>query len=246
MGVQVAVVGATGRLGQVVCQVVADQDGFELAHRLGSHSNLDELQGADLVIDVTVPGVSETVVSHALHHGARVLVGTSGWDQAKIRELESRLDEAAGATVMIVPNFSLGSTLATQLARIAARHFQSVEIIEAHHQDKVDSPSGTAKRTAELIAAERLERGGVIAQHTNQVARGEAIEGVPVHSLRLSGVIARQEVIFGGQSETLSISHETLSADSYRSGIALAMSWVMQKDGLTVGLEQALGLDGLG
>ena len=246
MSVQVAVVGATGRLGRVVCQVVDATAGFELAKELGSHSSLDELQGADLVIDVSLPGVSESVVEAALHHGAKVVVGTSGWDADKLETLRKRLADAPGAAVMVVPNFSVGSVLGTHLSTIAAEFFDSVEIIEAHHQNKVDSPSGTAKRTAELIAAERLQRGGVIAPHTNQVARGEAIEGVPVHSLRLSGVIARQEVIFGGQSETLSISHETLSADSYRAGIALAMSWVMQHDGLTVGLEQALGLDGLG
>ena len=242
MSVQVAVVGATGRLGRVVCQVVDATAGFELAKEVGSHSSLDELQGADLVIDVSLPGVSQSVVEAALHHGAKVLVGTSGWDADKLETLRKRLADAPGAAVMVVPNFSVGSVLGTHLSTLAAEFFDSVEIIEAHHQDKVDSPSGTARRTAERIAEVRNRHGGVVAPHSNQTARGDDIHGVSVHSMRLAGVVAQQEVVFGGTAETLSIRHDTHSADAYRHGIALAMKAVMDQEGLVVGLDQVLGL----
>ena len=242
MSTRVAVVGASGRLGSVVCQVIDATAGFELAAQLGSHSNLDELQGMDLVIDVSLPAVSESVVDAALHHGARVLVGTSGWDADRIEALRKKMGDAHGVAVMIVPNFSVGSMVGTHLALIAAQFFDSVEIIEAHHQHKIDSPSGTARRTAERIAAVRDQFGGVSAPHSNQTARGDDIHGVSVHSMRLAGVVAKQEVVFGGNAETLSIQHDTYSADAYRHGIGLALKAVMVQEGLVVGLDQVLGL----
>ncbi len=242
MSVQVAVVGATGRLGRVVCQVVDATTGFELTAQLGSRDSLDDLQGAQLVIDVSLPGISPAVVDAALHHGAKVLVGTSGWDSDKLDALEKKLADAPGSAVMVVPNFSVGSVLGTHLASIAAEFFDSVEIIEAHHQAKVDSPSGTARRTAERIAEVRARHGGVVAPHSNQTARGDDILGVSVHSMRLAGVVAQQEVVFGGTAETLSIRHDTYSADAYRHGIALAMTAVMAQQGLVVGLDAVLGL----
>ena len=179
MSVQVAVVGATGRLGQVVCEVVEATEGFDLHASLGSHSSLDELQGSDLVIDVSLPGVSESVVDQALHFGAKVLVGTSGWDADRLHRLDKKLADAPGAAVLVVPNFSVGSVVATALAEKGAQFFRSIEIIETHHQDKVDSPSGTARRTAERLAAIRDERGGTDTPHSNQTARGETIQGNP-------------------------------------------------------------------
>ena len=243
MSVQVAVVGATGRLGQVVCEVVEATEGFDLHASLGSHSSLDELQGSDLVIDVSLPGVTESVVDQALHFGAKVLVGTSGWDADRLHRLDKKLADAPGAAVLVVPNFSVGSVVATALAAKAAEFFRSIEIIETHHQDKVDSPSGTARRTAERLAAIRDERGGTDTPHSNQTARGETIQGIPVHSLRLAGAVAKQEVVFGGVAESLTITHDTVSADAYRHGIETALHAVMDQDGLVVGLDRALGVD---
>ena len=243
MSVQVAIVGATGRLGRVVSDVVDATDGFDIHAKLGSHSSLDELQGADLVIDVSLPAVTESVVDQALHHGAKVLVGTSGWDADRLHTLQKKLADAPGAGVLVVPNFSVGSVVATALAEKAAEYFRSIEIIETHHQDKVDSPSGTARRTAERLAAIRDERGGTDTPHSNQTARGETIQGIPVHSLRLAGAVAKQEVVFGGTAESLTITHDTVSSDAYRHGIELAMKAVMDQEGLVVGLDGVLGVD---
>lgn len=240
MSVSVAVVGATGRLGRVVCDVVDSMSGFELVARLGSQDSLDEVGGADIVVDVTIPAASESVVQAGLEHGAKVLVGTSGWSADRLTALERTLE--GEAAVLVVPNFSVGSVVATALSTLAARYFDSVEIIEAHHQDKIDSPSGTARRTAELIAQERAKHGGVVSPHSNQTARGEVIDGIPVHSLRLAGVVAQQDVVFGGVAETLTIRHDTHSAEAYRQGIELALRSLVNQTGLVVGLHSALGL----
>jgi 4-hydroxy-tetrahydrodipicolinate reductase len=146
--------------------------------------------------------------------------------------------------VIVVPNFSLGSVLGTALAQFAAPYFDSVEIVEAHHAGKVDSPSGTAVRTAELIVAARAVEGRVDldAPFADQTARGELIAGVPVHSLRLQGVIARQEVRFGGAGEVLTITHDTHSPDSYRAGIRAALEAIGGSSGLVVGLDRILGI----
>lgn len=240
MSTAVAVVGASGRLGRVVCDVIDHLVDFDVVARLGSKDSLDRVGGADIVVDVSTPAVSETVVQAALEHGAKVLVGTSGWSEDKLSALDKSLTESQA--VLVVPNFSVGSVVATRLSMIAAEYFDSVEIIEAHHQGKVDSPSGTARRTAEQIAQVRREHGGVVAPHSNQTARGEQVAGVPVHSLRLAGVVATQDVIFGGIAETLTISHDTQSSDAYRHGIELALRALTTQQGLVVGLDDVLGL----
>jgi 4-hydroxy-tetrahydrodipicolinate reductase len=144
---------------------------------------------------------------------------------------------------MVVPNFSMGSVVSTFLATIAAQFFESIEVIETHHVGKSDSPSGTAIRTAEKIAEIRKESGGVIAPHANQSARGQLVEGIPVHSLRLHGVHAAQDVIFGGQSETVTIRHDTHSHAAYRDGISHALKYLVDHTGLVVGLDVILGLE---
>lgn len=239
---RIAVVGASGRLGSQVCEVVSAMADMDLVASLDSRSDLQDMLGADLAIDVTVPGVSPQVVDFALANGIRVLVGTSGWTAEKTAALKKRVDETPGAGVFIVPNFSLGATLQGVTARVLARHFESIEIVETHHAGKVDSPSGTAVRVAEDIAAVRRDLGGVIAPHSNQSARGEQVAGVPVHSLRLSGVLAQQDIIFGGVGETLSLRHDTHSREAYRAGIALSIGFALSATGLSVGLEHALGL----
>lgn len=241
MSITVAVIGASGRLGRVVCDVIEATPEFDLVAQLGSADPAHLADDAAIVVDVTTPQSSEEIVDRALQRGQKVLVGTSGWSAEKLAALEKKMHSLPGSAVMVVPNFSVGSVVGTRLAMIAAQFFDSVEIIEAHHRDKIDSPSGTARRTAEQIAEIRRERGGVVAPHTNQTARGEQVDGIPVHSLRLSGVVAHQEVIFGGASETLTVSHETHSADAYRHGIRLALLALSHQTGLVVGLDAALG-----
>ena len=242
MVIRVAVVGATGRLGSVACDLIERQSDLRLVARLDSRSDLDEMLGADVVLDVTAPGVSATVVDHAVRNGLKVLVGTSGWNEDRLRSLRTLIDAQPDAGVVVVPNFSIGSVVATHLSTIAARFFESIEIVETHHAAKVDSPSGTAVRTAELIGHARAELGPVVAPHTDQRARGQQVASVPIHSLRLQGVQARQDVHFGGTGEVLSISHETLSASSYEAGILIGLRAAAEATGLVVGLDALIGL----
>ena len=241
MPTRVAVVGATGRLGTQVCQVVDAIPEMELVAKLDSHSDLHNMLGADIAVDVTLPGVSGQVVDFAIAQGIKILVGTSGWSADRLSALAKSVDEKPGASVFVVPNFSLGATLQMMVSTTVAQHFESIEIVEAHHAGKADSPSGTAVRTAEEIAAVRRDRGGIIAPHSNQSARGELVQGVPVHSLRLNGVLAQQEVRFGGVGETLTITHDTHSREAYQAGIVMALRFMESHTGLAVGLEHALG-----
>lgn len=242
MTVNVAVIGATGRLGRVVSDIIEATEGFALVAALDSKASLSEMDGADVAFDVTVPGVSSTVVDHALSAGLSVIVGTSGWSAERLVSLERRLGPDPEQGVIVVPNFSVGSVLATSLAATAARFFDSIEIIEAHHASKVDSPSGTAVRTAEVMAAARSSLGPVEAPHADQRARGQQVASIPIHSLRLHGVQARQEVVFGGVGETLSVKHDTISATSYERGIRLALTSIAETRGLVIGLDRLLGI----
>ena len=242
MPTRIAVVGATGRLGTHVCEVVEALPDFELVARLDSRSDLQEMIGSDIVVDATLPGVSGKVVEFALGQGLKVLVGTSGWNHDKISALSAVVEANPGTGVFVVPNFSLGATLQSLAARLVATHFESIEIVETHHAGKVDSPSGTAVRAAEQISDVRKDLGGVIAPHSNQSARGELVAGVPVHSLRLSGVLAKQDIVVGGVGETLTISHETHSRDAYQAGIGAALAFMRDHTGVAVGLEHALGV----
>lgn len=220
---------------------------LELHAALRSSSSLSDMLGADVAIDVTHPGATGPIVEFAVDNRLPIVVGTSGWSQKKITAIEQRaraVDDARA--VLFIPNFSLGSTISTMLAATAARWFDAIEIIEAHHAGKVDSPSGTAVRTAEQMAQARSAMGPVAAPHTDQRARGDLIAGIPVHSLRLPGVLARQEVIFGGAGETLSITHTTQSPGSYEAGILLALRTAAAARGVSVGLESLLDIDSIG
>ncbi|MDF2444124.1 MAG: 4-hydroxy-tetrahydrodipicolinate reductase [Subtercola sp.] len=251
MSTKVAIVGATGKMGRLAHELLTrggtaagDTAGieFEIVAELGSKDPLERMIGADVVLDVTVPGASQSVVDFAVSHGINVLVGTSGWSGDRILALEHRVRAAPGVGVVIVPNFSLGSVLATAFAAMAAQFFDSIEIVEAHGATKVDSPSGTAVRTAELIGAARTGVGPVSAPHTDQRARGQQVASVPVHSLRMQGVVAKQSVIFGGVGEVLTLSHETLSSTSYEAGILLGLRAATTATGVVVGLDRLLDL----
>jgi len=238
----VALVGGTGKLGTIIKQVIDELDGFEVSRVLTSSSDLSELDGVQLVVDASTPQVSVDVVRAAIERGMNVLVGTSGWSAERIA-LVRPLAEAAGTGVVFIPNFSLGSVIGSALAAAAAPFFASAEIIEAHRDTKIDSPSGTAVRTAELIAAARAEQGPVSAPHADQRARGQQVASVPVHSLRRPGVIARQDVVLSGAGESLTITHDTVdSAQAYGPGIRLAVPFASGARGVVVGLENIIDI----
>jgi len=229
-------------MGGLIDRLLSASDDYDVHARIGRHDSLDQLDGADLVIDVSVPAVSPGVVAAALDRRIPIVIGTSGWTSDRIAPVAARIVADPELTALVIPNFSLGSALATRFAELAAPYFESIEIVEAHHAGKTDSPSGTAIRTAELIGAARAELGPVAAPHADQRARGQQVASVPVHSLRMSGVSARQEVVFGGAGETVRIVHETLSDESYEPGILLALRAATSTTGLVVGLGALLGL----
>lgn len=242
MTVSVAVVGATGRMGALAARLIDAAPDLALHAALGSADPLELIAGADVVLDITVPAVSPDVVAAALDHGIPVLVGTSGWSADRIRTLRARVEQLPDLGVVIVPNFALGSVLATRFATLAAPYFDSIEIIEAHHAGKVDSPSGTSIRTAELIGQARAEAGPVAAPHADQRARGQQVASVPIHSLRMNGILAEQTVVLGGTGEVLRITHETLGDSSYEAGILLGLRATPSARGVVVGLEHLLDL----
>ena len=242
MTTQVALVGGTGKLGSIIGAVIDELEGFEVTRVLTSRSDLAELDGADLVIDATTPQVSVDVVRAAVEREINILVATSGWSTERIA-LVRPLVENAGTGAVFIPNFSLGSVLGSALAAAAAPFFGSAEIVEAHHEAKVDSPSGTAVRTAELIAAARAEQGPVSAPHADQLARGQQVGSVPIHSLRRPGVIAKQEVVLSGPGESLTFTHDTVDpALAYAPGIRLAVPFAAQAIGVFVGLESMIDI----
>lgn len=242
MTTQVALVGGTGKLGSIIHAVIDDLDGFTVRTVLGSASTMDELDGADLVVDASTPSASIEVVRAAADRGINILVGTSGWSQDRLAQVRPAITEA-GIGAVFVPNFSLGSALGSALAAAAAPFFASAEIIEAHHDRKIDSPSGTAVRTAELMADAREAEGPFQAPHVDQRARGQQVSGIPVHSLRRPGVIARQEAILSGPGESLAIVHDTVdSALAYAPGIRVALPFARDAKGIVIGLENMIDI----
>ena len=229
----VAVVGATGRLGAQIVRVVDSMDGFELVAQLNSKSDLAEMDQADLVIDVSRHDVSNAVLDRAVANGQRILIGTSGWSSAALdaKNLPST------ANVVIIPNFSVGSTVATHVSALVARYIPNARIDETHHVNKVDAPSGTSTHTAEAIAAARTETPNQPANPGDHI-----VAGVPITSHRLPDSIAEQVVTFEGNGETLTIRHETLSRDSYDVGIAAAIRFAATTAGVTVGLDRVMGI----
>ncbi len=242
MTTRVAIVGGTGKLGAIIREVVESDPAYEVSAILTSRSEFRELDGADLVVDASTPAVSIDVVREAIARGLNVLVGTSGWSAERIALVRPLVDEA-GTGAVFIPNFSLGSVLGTALAAAAAPFFPSIEIVETHRETKVDSPSGTAVRTAELIAAARADVGPVESPHVDQRARGQQVASVPIHSLRRPGVVARQETVLSGPGESLAIVHDTVEpALAYAPGIRLALAAARDARGVVVGLDSFLDL----
>lgn len=239
MTIMVSVIGATGRMGNLALEVIQNAQDLELHSALDSKSELAQAIGADVIFEATKLEVSKGIVAFALEHKINVLVATSGWSEG----LSSALQVSESA-VVIVPNFSVGSVLASKFAALAAKHFDAVEIIETHHAGKVDSPSGTAIRTAEMISSSRKDAGldQPLIQGVGQEARGQVVSGIPVHSLRLDGVSAKQEILLTGPSEVLNISHEVSSVQAYALGILHSIRFAATNPGLTIGLDKVLGI----
>lgn len=237
MAIKVAVIGATGRMGKLALDLIDAAQDLQLHAALDSKSQLNEALGADVLFDVTRLEVSQQVVDFAIANDLKIVVGTSGWSAMKLAELQKKLSANPKAAVLVVPNFSIGSMLASGFAAQAAKFFDSIEIVETHHATKADSPSGTAIRTAEMIAEARKGQTTPLVPGAGQAARGEVVAGVPIHSLRLSGVAAKQDVYFGGVSELLTISHETSAVNAYSHGILLSLRVAEKHTGLLVGLQ---------
>lgn len=236
----VALAGASGKLGRIIHSVIDETPGFEVTRVLGSASEPGEIAGAELVVDATNIEASEKIVREAIARGIPTLVATSGWSAEKVAEI-TPLAQAAGVAVVFIPNFSLGSVIGSRIAAQAARFFDFAEVVESHRDTKIDSPSGTAVRTAELIAAAKDEP--VRAPHAEQPARGELVSGVPVHSLRRPGVVAQQQVVLSGPGESLTIQHDTADPQAaYAPGIRRALEGARDASGVVVGLENFLEL----
>jgi 4-hydroxy-tetrahydrodipicolinate reductase len=247
VSIKVGVLGAKGRMGSEVCRAVEGADDLELVARLDvgdAPSGLVDA-GVQVVVDFTHPGAALDNIRFGLDHGIAVVVGTSGFDDAKYATVRGWLDATPGH-VLVAPNFGIGAVLMMQFAQQAAKFFDSVEVIEMHHAGKVDAPSGTAVRTASLIAAARAEAGaGPLPDATTDEldgARGATVDGIHVHSVRMPGLVAHQEVLLGTAGETLTLRHDSIDRASFMPGVLMAVRAVLDRPGLTVGLEPLLGL----
>ena len=245
--IRVGVVGARGRMGTQVCAAVEEADDLELAAAVDEGDPLADLVAGqvEVVVDFTHPGAVLPNLRYALEHGIAAVVGTSGFTTDRLDEVRGWLADTPGH-VLVAPNFGIGAVLMMQFARQAARFFDSVEVIELHHAGKIDAPSGTATSTASLIAAARAEAGvGPVPDATTSErdgARGTVVDGIHVHSVRLPGLVAHQEVLLGGMGEALTIRHDSFDRVSFMPGVLLAVRGVRDRPGLTVGLESLLGL----
>ena len=241
---RVGVLGARGRMGAEVCHAVDDAADLRLVAAVDTGDDREQLCDAQVVVDFTTPDAVMDNISWCLDNDLHLVVGTTGFDDDRLATV-GRLAAAHPATgVLVVPNFGIGAVLMMRFAALAAPYFESAEIVELHHAGKVDAPSGTARRTAEVIAQARRGRPSPDATtHSAVGARGADVAGVRVHSVRLSGLVAHQEVLLGGPGETLTIRHDSLARESFMPGVLLGIRWVVDHAGLTVGIEAALGLD---
>jgi 4-hydroxy-tetrahydrodipicolinate reductase len=244
---RVVVSGAGGRMGTAACAAVEAASDLVLHGRVGREDDLPAaLAGADVLVDLSVPDASPGNVAAAVDAGVHAVVGTTGWDDERLDALSDRLAGRPEVGVLIAPNFSVGALLVTDFAVRAARFFESVEVVELHHPDKVDAPSGTAVRTARLIAQARRDAGVAPAPDATSTtlpgARGADVDGVPVHAVRLRGLVAHQEVLLGAPGETVTLRHDSLDRSSFMPGVLLGVREVAAHPGLTVGLEHWLDL----
>ncbi|MEV4568322.1 4-hydroxy-tetrahydrodipicolinate reductase [Nonomuraea sp. NPDC049421] len=244
--IRVGVLGAQGRVGVEVCKAVEAAADMELVAALDKDDSIEGLAGAEVVVDFTHPDVVMGNLEWAIGHGVHPVVGTTGFDEGRLETVRGWLAANPGTNCLIAPNFGIAAVLMMHFAQQAARYFESAEIVELHHPNKADAPSGTARRTAELISEARSKAGlGSMPDATSTAldgARGADVGGVHVHAVRLSGLIAHQEVLLGGDGETLTIRHDTMSRAAFTPGVLLGVRRVRELPGLTVGLERLLDL----
>lgn len=245
MTLKVGVLGAKGRMGQTVCAAVSSADDLELVAELDAGDDLAKLvnSGAQVVVDFTVPDAVMANLEFLAENNIHAVVGTTGFTDERLSQVREFF-KSSSANVLIAPNFGVGAVLMMQFAAKAAPYFDSVEIVEMHHPRKVDAPSGTAKRTAEMIAEARKDNPAMPDATSESLvgARGADVSGIPVHSIRAQGLVAHQEVIFGGLGETLTIRHDSLDRESFMPGVLLAVRKISETNGVTFGLEGLLGL----
>lgn len=249
MAIKVGVLGARGRMGQEVCRAIKATNDLELVAEIDLNDSIEILKSskAEVIVDFTTPEVVMENLKFAIENGIHAVVGTTGFDDTRLDTLKNLLTANPKIGVLIAPNFGLGAVLMMQFAKSAAKYFESAEIIELHHPEKVDAPSGTASRTAELINEARREANlGKMPDKTAKSldgARGAKIGEVSIHSVRLRGLVAHQEVLFGDKGELLTIRHDSLDRSGFMPGVLVGVREVSLNPGLTVGLEHYLKLD---
>ncbi|UGT56756.1 4-hydroxy-tetrahydrodipicolinate reductase [Nocardia asteroides] len=248
MTIRVGVLGARGKVGQAICAAVEAAADLDLVAQVDKDDALTAFTetGTQVVVDFTHPDVVMGNLKFLIENGIHAVVGTTGFDEVRLAEVRGWLAQRPEVGVLIAPNFAIGAVLSMRFAEQAARFFESVEVIELHHPNKADAPSGTAYRTAGLIAAARAEAGvGASPDATStelEGARGADVDGVRVHSVRLAGLVAHQEVLFGTQGETLTIRHDSIDRNSFAPGVLLGVREIAGRPGLTVGLDPFLDL----
>lgn len=246
---KVGVVGALGKVGREICAAVDAADDMELVAEIDAEDPLEALteNGARAIVDFTHPDVVMETLKFTTKHGIHAVVGTTGFDDTRLEQLRDGLGDDAATGILIAPNFSIGAILMMRFAQLAAPFYESAEVVEYHHPTKADAPSGTARRTAALIAEARREAGsGPIPDATStelEGARGADVDGVRVHGLRIRGMMAHQEVLLGGPGETLTIRHDSMDRASFAPGVLTGLRAIGDHPGLTVGLENFLDLD---
>lgn len=245
---RIAVLGAQGRMGSTSVEALTQAADTEVVAQVDAGDGLESIveAKAEVALEFTQPEVALEHVLWCIERGVHVVVGTSGFDETKLAQVRERLDDAPEVGVLVVPNFSIGAVLMMKFSAIAAPFFESVEIIEMHHPQKIDAPSGTAVRTAEIIAQARAAADSPDMPDATTTdpdgARGASVSGVKVHAVRARGFIASQEVLFGDPGEIFSIRHDSSTRESFMPGVVAACRAVAQRPGLTVGLDQILGL----
>ncbi|WP_433869679.1 4-hydroxy-tetrahydrodipicolinate reductase [Saccharopolyspora sp. CA-218241] len=246
--IKVGVLGARGRMGSEAVRAVEEAADTELAAALNREDPLSGLvdAGVQVAVELTHPDSALSNVEFCVDHGIHVVVGTSGLGTEELDAIRARLAERPGVGVLVAPNFAIGAVLSMRFAELAARFFESAEIVELHHPKKADAPSGTAARTAQVIGRARAdaELDPMPDATTKEFdgARGADVDGVPVHSVRMAGLVAHQEVLFGTEGETLTIRHDSYDRRSFMPGVLLGVREIGSRPGLTVGLDPLLGL----
>ena len=248
MTIKVGVLGSKGRMGSEAVRAISGAKDLELVAQIDLNDSLDVLvnNGAEVIVDFTHPDAVMKNLEFAISHGIHIVVGTTGFTNEKLELIKKWLSAQPKVGALIAPNFGLGAVLMMQFAAKAARYFESAEIVELHHPEKADAPSGTATRTAEMITQSRQEskRPAMPDKTSSSLdgASGAKVGDVPIHSVRLRGLVAHQEVLLGDQGETLSIRHDSIDRTGFMPGVLLAIREVGKRPGLTFGLENYMEL----